>query len=62
MTNEKLGVLLTSKVGTFEYVSRRFTIKQSYFSDFVKENAYRCTEEEARKDFPQFRWVALEDL
>ncbi|MFM0900608.1 hypothetical protein P7J55_10180 [Streptococcus suis] len=59
---EKLGVLLTSKVGTFEYVSRRFTIKQSYFSDFVKENAYRCTEEEARKDFPQCRWVALEDL
>ncbi|MGQ7392172.1 hypothetical protein ACTGZO_00380 [Streptococcus suis] len=62
MTNEKLGVLLTNKTGTFEYVGGNFAIKQSYFSEFVEQNAYICTEDEARKDFPQFRWVALEDL
>ncbi|CYU77115.1 Uncharacterised protein [Streptococcus suis] len=61
MTNEKLGVLLTSKRGTFEYVDERFIIRQSYFSEFVKQNAYKCTQEEAKK-YPQFRWVALEDL
>ncbi|MFX3842307.1 hypothetical protein HO913_02790 [Streptococcus suis] len=58
---KKLGVLLTSRMDTFEYVSERFTIKQSYFSEFVKQNAYKCTREEAKK-YPQFRWVALEDL
>lgn len=48
MTNEKLGVLLTSKRGTFEYVDERFIIRQSYFSEFVKQNAYKCTQEEAK--------------
>lgn len=62
MTNKKLGVLLTSRVDKLEYVSREFTVKSSYFSEFVKQNAYKCTEEEAREDFPQFRWVALEEL
>ncbi|WP_155974214.1 hypothetical protein [Streptococcus ruminantium] len=59
---KKLGVLLTSKRGSFEYVSRSFTIRQSYFSEFVKQYAYKCTEEEAREDFPQFRWIPLEEL
>ncbi|WP_409374131.1 hypothetical protein [Streptococcus suis] len=58
---KKLGVLLTSKRGTFEYVGERFIIRQSYFSEFVKQNAYKCTQEEAHK-YPQFRWVALEEL
>lgn len=29
--------------------------------DPVTEHAYRCTQEEAKK-YPQFRWVALEEL
>lgn len=64
MTDEKLGALLTSKAGkgNFEFVGERFTIMQSYFSEFIKNHAYICTEEEAKKDFPQFRWVALDRL
>lgn len=27
----------------------------------VKLSAYKCTQEEAKK-YPQFRWVALEEL
>lgn len=46
---EKLGVLLTSKIGTFEYVDEWFTLRQSYFSEFAKHNAYKCTKEEAKK-------------
>lgn len=59
---EKLGVLLTSNRDTFEYVDEWFEIRQSYFSEFVKQIAYKCTEDEARESFPQFRWVALEEL
>ncbi|HEP1808751.1 TPA: hypothetical protein VB890_001802, partial [Streptococcus suis] len=29
--------------------------------DMVVGHAYKCTQEEAEK-YPQFRWVALEDL
>ena len=58
---EKLGVLLTNKRDTFEYIDEWFTLRQSYFSEFVKHNAYKCTKEEAKK-YPQFRWVALEEL
>ena len=59
---EKLGVLLTSKRDTFEYVDEWFGIRQSYFSEFVKQTAYKYTEDEARESFPQFRWVSLEEL
>lgn len=58
---EKLGVLLTSKRDTFEYVDEWFALRRSYFSEFVKQNAYRCTQEEA-KQYPQFRWVPMDEL
>ena len=60
MTKE-LGILLTSKRDTFEYVDERFALRRSFFSEFAKQNAYKCTQEEAKKH-PQFLWVSLEDL
>ena len=59
---EKLGILLTSKRDTFKYVDEWFTLRRSYFSEFAKHNAYKCTQDEAKECFPQFRWVALEEL
>ena len=38
---EKLGVLLTSKRDIYEYVDECFALRWSYFSEFVKQNAYK---------------------
>ncbi|RRN50118.1 hypothetical protein [Streptococcus suis] len=68
MTNEKLGVLLVD-VPEPRYWNYIFVIRTrgGFFDtcggavDLVTEHAYRCTQEEAKK-YPQFRWVALEEL
>ena len=68
MTNEKLGVLLVDvpkpKYSKYTYVVRPsffFNIRHSDNIGRVIELAYKCTQEEAKK-YPQFRWVALEEL
>lgn len=65
---EKLGVLLVDvpeprfAVYHFVYLSELgFMIKPSSDSKIILDLAYKCTKEEAKK-YPQFRWVALEDL
>ena len=66
---EKLGVLLVDvpeprfAVYHFVYLSELgFMIKPSSDSEIILDIAYKCTQEEAREDFPQFRWVSLEEL
>ncbi|AXI65863.1 TPA: hypothetical protein U1X08_000578 [Streptococcus suis] len=69
MTNEKLGVLLVDvpepRLWGHSFLTRgtalSFSLGQA--DDFltVERYAYKCTQEEAKK-YPQFRWVALEDL
>ncbi|HFU4000442.1 TPA: hypothetical protein ACGO3D_000534 [Streptococcus suis] len=72
MTNEKIGVLLVDvpepRLWKYTYIKEviyynepAFTTNESDFCQDVKDNAYKCTQEEAKK-YPQFRWVALEDL
>ncbi|MDW8671949.1 hypothetical protein [Streptococcus suis] len=68
MTNEKLGVLLVDvpepKHWEHTYVVRPGVFFNIWGSDTIGkviELAYKCTQEEAKK-YPQFRWVALEDL
>lgn len=68
MTNEKLGVLLVDvpepvywKYSFIEYSKRTYSIFCVNDINFLKDNAYRCTQEEAKK-YPQFRWVQLKDL
>ncbi|HFR4576640.1 TPA: hypothetical protein ACHWJ6_000983 [Streptococcus suis] len=68
MTNEKLGVLLVDvpEPRYWEYtfliiVLERFAIMETSKLLDVKLSAYKCTQEEAKK-YPQFRWVALEEL
>ncbi|HFI0703013.1 TPA: hypothetical protein ACGO43_000358 [Streptococcus suis] len=72
MTNEKLGVLLVDvpEPMLFKYYyieERRFNgtdyleITRADLLMMVKKYAYKCTQEEAEK-YPQFRWVALEEL
>ncbi|HEL1675827.1 TPA: hypothetical protein ACIRI2_001989 [Streptococcus suis] len=72
MTNEKLGVLLVDvpEPRYFKYYYIKFSeteIGKTYdifwtdYPECVEKLAYRCTREEAQK-YPQFRWVALEDL
>lgn len=69
MTNEKLGVLLVDvpepKYFNYKYVVRMssgfYDTWDSDYVDAVIAHAYRCTQEEAQK-YPQFRWVALEEL
>ncbi|HFU1090233.1 TPA: hypothetical protein ACGPAQ_000564 [Streptococcus suis] len=68
MTNEKLGVLLVDvpEPKHWEYtflitVLGRFAIMESSELFDINLSAYKCTQEEAKK-YPQFRWVALEDL
>ncbi|HEM6373002.1 TPA: hypothetical protein U2D20_002264 [Streptococcus suis] len=68
MTNEKLGVLLVDvpepKHWGYTFlivVLGRFAIMESSGLIDVKLSAYKCTQEEAKK-YPQFRWVALEEL
>ncbi len=69
---EKLGVLLVDvpDIMFFKYnyiieiegaCTSTFIIKGTDFLDKLERIAYKCTQEEARK-YPQFRWVALEEL
>ncbi|MGU7942556.1 hypothetical protein ACS6X2_04290 [Streptococcus suis] len=70
MTNEKLGVLLVDvpepKWMKYSILVRKgkdekFTIIDTDSELIVKTYACRCTQEDAKK-YPQFRWVALEEL
>ncbi|HFR3586847.1 TPA: hypothetical protein ACHVDC_000629 [Streptococcus suis] len=68
MTNEKLGVLLVdvpepryAKYCYLEYSQGNYTIFFASKKETVELDAYQCTQEEAKK-YPQFRWVALEEL
>ena len=65
---EKLGVLMIDvpepklwKYQYLEYSYGTFSIYKSDEKETVRTNAYKCTQEEAKK-YPQFRWVALEEL
>ncbi|WJQ86113.1 hypothetical protein QSV38_02295 [Streptococcus parasuis] len=68
MTNEKLGVLLVDvpepiywKYYCLEYSYGTYNIRKADKKEIVKMEAYKCTQEEAKK-YPQFRWVSLEEL
>lgn len=69
MTNEKLGVLLVDvpEPRRFEFFYLIKAEDEEWCLDCsdniveVADLAYKCTQEEAKK-YPQFRWVALEDL
>lgn len=65
---EKLGVLLVDvpepkywKYHYLEYSYGTYNILRTDENEDIVEYAYRCTQEEAKK-YPQFRWVALEEL
>lgn len=67
---EKLGVLLVDVpeplFWEYSYVElnddrNSFSIESTDTKSMVSASAYRCTQEEAKK-YPQFRWVALEEL
>ena len=67
---EKLGVLLLELPSSwFRYVLLmksvfpvdELTIWGTDDKEDIVEYAYQCTEEEAKK-YPQFKWVALEEL
>ena len=67
---EKLGVLLVDvpepTLWEYSYVEinddiNSFSIESTDTASMVSALAYRCTEKEAKK-YPQFRWVALEEL
>ena len=65
---EKLGVLLVDvpepkyfKYSYLEYSCGTYTTLGADKKEMVKFEAYKCTKEEAKK-YPQFRWVALEEL
>ncbi|HFU4432295.1 TPA: hypothetical protein ACGO9Y_000573 [Streptococcus suis] len=68
MTNEKLGVLLVDvpepshyNYYYLEYSQGTYSIFKSHGKKMIESEAMLCTQEEAKK-YPQFRWVALEDL
>ena len=67
---EKLGVLLVDvpepSMWKYNYIELnkdrgRFSVEGTAVADVVSRFAYKRTQEEAKK-YPQFRWVALEDL
>ncbi|HGA1493720.1 TPA: hypothetical protein ACIRLG_000900 [Streptococcus suis] len=65
---EKLGVLLVdvpepryAKYYYLEYSNGTYSIFMANEKRALELMAIRCTKEEAQK-YPQFRWVALEDL
>ena len=69
---EKLGVLLVDvpepMAFLYTYIAKEkmfgkpaYTTEISDDWENVIETAYKCTQEEAKK-YPQFRWVALEEL
>ena len=68
MTNEKLGVLLVDvpEPSFWDYVflecnKGTFYLTPAFDIDYILNYAFKCTQEEA-KNYPQFRWVSLEDL
>ncbi|HFU4203800.1 TPA: hypothetical protein ACGO8F_001398 [Streptococcus suis] len=72
MTNNKLGVLLVDvpEPRLFRYtyimdekigINPTYTTNESDDWEDVIDEAHLCTQEEAQK-YPQFRWVALEEL
>ncbi|HFU3729580.1 TPA: hypothetical protein ACGO7Y_001283 [Streptococcus suis] len=68
MTNQKLGVLLVdvpepsyAKYYYLEYSDGTYSTFMANEKRALELMAMRCTQEEAQK-YPQFRWVALEDL
>ena len=65
---EKLGVLLVDvpepkhwKYHYLEYSYGTYKILRTDEKELVESRALFCTQEEA-KEYPQFRWVALEEL
>ena len=67
---EKLGVLLVDvpepMLWEYSYVEinddiNSFSIESSDEVSMVSQLGYKLTQEEAKK-YPQFRWVALEEL
>lgn len=69
---EKLGVLLVDvpELMYFDYNyimdveedgKIKFTVNETDILEKVVKVAWKCTQEEAKK-YPQFRWVALEEL
>ena len=69
---EKLGVLLVDVpdmmffkynyiIDTDVHGNGKFIINGTDFLDKLERLAYKCTEDEAKK-YPQFKWVALEEL
>ncbi|HEL2334956.1 TPA: hypothetical protein TZN93_001939 [Streptococcus suis] len=68
MINEKLGVLLVDvpepRIWKYFYlavIASHTDIGSTNRLDDMLKYAYRCTQEEAKK-YPQFKWVALEEL
>ena len=67
---EKLGVLLVDvpepKYYKYSYIElnedrNSFCIESVGSASLVSKFGYKCTKEEAKK-YPQFKWVALEEL
>ena len=67
---EKLGVLLVDvpepknykySYLEFNHYKNNFRIENTDALMIVSQFGYKCTKEEAKK-YPQFRWVALEEL
>ena len=70
---EKLGVLLVDvpepKYWEYSYIElieldedrNSFSIESTDVAIIVSISGFKCTQEEAKK-YPQFRWVALEEL
>ena len=65
---EKLGVLLVDvpeprlwKYYYLEYSYGTYSIHKAVEKELVESHAVLCTQEEAKK-YPQFKWVALEEL
>lgn len=67
---EKLGVLLVDvpepKYWKYTFITRQrdalFSTWESHNVNNLAEMAYKCTQDVAKEFFPQFRWVALEEL
>lgn len=65
---EKLGVLLVdvpeprfTKYCYLDYSGGIYSVFLANEKQALELDAYKCTQEEAKK-YPQFRWVALEEL
>ena len=68
MINEKLGVLLIdvpepsyAKYYYLEYSDGNYSLFMTNVKEIIVSEAMLYTKEEAKK-YPQFRWVALEEL